>query len=135
VPVPSQAIGYKFCLCFNDFSIIFILELLFFSFYIVKKSKVTNTYVHELYIIYKVQDYSVLYNNFICMGCHIPHMCALNNYLMTTELIHNILTPPFIKKRKYNNIGSVPKSNRRITERGKIDNPNTKIHDLSLFWL
>jgi hypothetical protein len=30
---------------------------------------------------------------------------------------------------------TLPKSNIKKVERGKIDNPNTQIHDLSLFWL
>jgi hypothetical protein len=31
-------------------------------------------------------------------------------------------------------VGTVPKSNRKIAERDKIDNPNTKIDDLPLSW-
>ena len=33
---------------------------------------------------------------------------------------------------KYHTVGTGPKSNRKIVERGKIDNPNTQIHDRSL---
>jgi hypothetical protein len=32
-------------------------------------------------------------------------------------------------------VGIVPKSNRKITERGKIDSPSTRIHDRSLSYL
>ncbi len=36
---------------------------------------------------------------------------------------------------KYHIVGTIPKSNIEIEERGKIDAPNTQIHDHSLFWL
>ena len=36
---------------------------------------------------------------------------------------------------KIPNVGKVPKSNRKIIERGKNDTPNTQIHDHSLSWL
>jgi hypothetical protein len=32
-------------------------------------------------------------------------------------------------------LGTVPKSNRKIVEKGKIDNLNTPVHDRSLSWL
>jgi hypothetical protein len=32
-------------------------------------------------------------------------------------------------------IGAIPKSNIKIVERGKIDIPNTQMHDRSLSWL
>jgi len=32
-------------------------------------------------------------------------------------------------------VGTVPKSNRKIVERGKIDTLNTQIYDRSLYWL
>jgi hypothetical protein len=32
-------------------------------------------------------------------------------------------------------VGAVPKSNREILETGKVDTPNTQIHDRSLSWL
>ena len=37
-------------------------------------------------------------------------------------------------KNKYHTFGTVPKSNRKIVERGKIDTPNTYIHYRSLCW-
>jgi hypothetical protein len=33
------------------------------------------------------------------------------------------------------NVRKVPKSNRKIIEKGKNDTPNTQIHDRSLSWL
>jgi hypothetical protein len=39
------------------------------------------------------------------------------------------------KKKKKNTIGKVPKSNRKIIERGRIDTPNIQIHDRLLSWL
>ena len=36
--------------------------------------------------------------------------------------------------KKYHTVGTVPKSNRKIVERCKIETPNTQIHDLSLSW-
>ena len=38
--------------------------------------------------------------------------------------------------QKYYTVGTVPKSNTEIVQRGKIDTPNTQIHDLShsLVW-
>jgi len=38
-----------------------------------------------------------------------------------------------MKKQKYHTVRTVPKSNRKIVESGKIDTPN--IHDRSLSWL
>jgi len=40
-----------------------------------------------------------------------------------------------MKNTKYHTVGTVPKSIRKIVERGKIDTPNTQIHDRSLSWL
>jgi hypothetical protein len=37
-------------------------------------------------------------------------------------------------KKQKNTVGTVPKSNREILGRGKIDTPNTQIHDRSLSW-
>jgi len=34
-----------------------------------------------------------------------------------------------IKSKKYYTVGIVPKSNRKIVERGKIDTPDTQKHD------
>ena len=39
------------------------------------------------------------------------------------------------RKKKYPTIRTVPKSNRKIRNRCKIDTPNTHIHDCSLSWL
>ena len=39
------------------------------------------------------------------------------------------------EKQKYNNVGTVPKSNRKMVEIGKITTHNTQIHDYSLSWL
>ena len=40
-----------------------------------------------------------------------------------------------MKNKKYYKVGTIPKSNIKIVERGKIDTPNTQIHDRSLSWL
>jgi len=40
-----------------------------------------------------------------------------------------------MKDKKYHTYVTVPKSNRKIVERGKLDTPDTKIHDHSLSWL
>jgi hypothetical protein len=37
-----------------------------------------------------------------------------------------------MKNKKCSTVGSIPKSNIKIVERGKIDTPNTEIHDHSL---
>ena len=34
-----------------------------------------------------------------------------------------------MKNKKYHTVGTVPKSNRKIVERGKIDTLSTQIHD------
>jgi hypothetical protein len=34
-----------------------------------------------------------------------------------------------MKNKKYHNVGTILKSNTKIVERGKIDTPNTQIHD------
>ena len=39
------------------------------------------------------------------------------------------------KKKKYYTVGTVPKSNRKIVKRDKIDIPITQIHDHPLLWL
>jgi hypothetical protein len=36
---------------------------------------------------------------------------------------------------KYHTVGTIPKSNIKIVERGKIDISNTQIHDCPLSWL
>ena len=40
-----------------------------------------------------------------------------------------------MKNKKYHTVRTVPKSNRKIAERCKIDTPNTQMHDLTLFLL
>ena len=40
-----------------------------------------------------------------------------------------------MKSKKYHTVGTIPKSNIKIVKRGKIDTPNTQIHDWSIFWL
>jgi len=40
-----------------------------------------------------------------------------------------------MKGKKYHIVGTVPKSNIEILERGKIDTFNTQIHVSSLSWL
>jgi len=37
-----------------------------------------------------------------------------------------------MKKKKYHTVRTVPKSNRKIVKRGKIDTPNILKHDRSL---
>jgi hypothetical protein len=39
------------------------------------------------------------------------------------------------KNKKYHAVGTVPNSNRKMVERGKIATTNTQIHDRSLSWL
>ena len=36
-----------------------------------------------------------------------------------------------MKNKRYNTVGKVPESNVKIVERGKIDNPNKQIHDVT----
>jgi hypothetical protein len=40
-----------------------------------------------------------------------------------------------MENKKCSTVGSIPKSNIKIVERGKIDTINTQIHDCSLSWL
>ena len=40
-----------------------------------------------------------------------------------------------MKNKKYDTVETIPKSNIKMTERGKFDTPNTQIHDRSLSWL
>ena len=40
-----------------------------------------------------------------------------------------------LKNNKYHTVGTVPKYERKIVERGKIDTSNTQMHDCSLSWL
>jgi len=39
------------------------------------------------------------------------------------------------QQKNYHTVGTAPKPKRKIGESGKIDTPNTQIHDLSLSWL
>ena len=39
-----------------------------------------------------------------------------------------------MKNKKYHTVRTLLKSNVKIVERGKIDTPNTQIHDSSLSW-
>ena len=41
--------------------------------------------------------------------------------------------PNKVKNKIYHTVGTVPKSNRKITERDTIDTPNTQIHDMLTF--
>ena len=40
-----------------------------------------------------------------------------------------------MKNKHYHAIGTVPKYNKHVKERGNIDTSNTQIHDRSLSWL
>jgi hypothetical protein len=40
-----------------------------------------------------------------------------------------------MKNSKYHTVGTIPKSNIKIVERGKFDTPNTQLHAHSLSWL
>jgi hypothetical protein len=40
-----------------------------------------------------------------------------------------------IKNKNYHTVRTVPKSNRKIVERGKNQYPNTHVHNRSLPWL
>jgi hypothetical protein len=40
-----------------------------------------------------------------------------------------------MNNQKYHTVGTVLKSNLKIVERGKMDNPNTYIHDKAFPWL
>ena len=40
-----------------------------------------------------------------------------------------------MENKKYHTVGTIPKSNIKIVERGNIDTSNTKIYDQSLSWL
>jgi hypothetical protein len=39
-----------------------------------------------------------------------------------------------MKNKKYHTVGMIPKSNRKIVEKGKIDALNTNIYERSLSW-
>ena len=39
-----------------------------------------------------------------------------------------------MKKKKYHTVGTVLKFNTKFVETGKMDTPNTQIHDRSLSW-
>jgi hypothetical protein len=39
-----------------------------------------------------------------------------------------------MKNEKYYTVGTIPKSNIKIVEKGKIDTPNTHMHDRPLSW-
>ena len=58
-------------------------------------------------------------------------MCAYLNaqfYLLIDSSIK-------MENKKYHTVGTIPKSNIKIVERGNIDTSNTKIYDQSLSWL
>jgi len=38
-----------------------------------------------------------------------------------------------MKNKKYHTVGTILRSNIKIVERGKIDTPNTQIHDCSWY--
>jgi hypothetical protein len=40
-----------------------------------------------------------------------------------------------MKNKKYHNVRKIPKSNRKITERGQMNAPETHIHHCSPSWL
>ena len=39
-----------------------------------------------------------------------------------------------MKIKKYHNVGTIPKSNISVVKRGRVDTPNTQIHDRTLSW-
>jgi cell division protein FtsL len=41
----------------------------------------------------------------------------------------------FKQQKTYHTVGTIPKSNIEIVEKGKIDTSKTQIHDCSLSWL
>jgi hypothetical protein len=40
-----------------------------------------------------------------------------------------------MKTKKYHTVGTIHKSDIKIVERGKMDTPNTEMHNRSLSWL
>ena len=44
------------------------------------------------------------------------------------------MSVPKWNSKKYHTVGTFPKSNRQIAERGEIDTPNAQMHDHSLSW-
>jgi LEA14-like dessication related protein len=48
-----------------------------------------------------------------------------NKNITLSEQFRNLI-------KKYHTVGSVPKSNRKFVKRGKINTPNTQIHDRPL---
>jgi hypothetical protein len=42
---------------------------------------------------------------------------------------------PLPPKNKYHTVGTFPKPIRKMVERGKMDTPNTQIHDRIISWL
>ena len=60
----------------------------------------------------------------------------LYNIIYTKEsLINYKILMNKMKNKKYHTVETIPKLNIKIVERGKIDTPNTQIHDPSLSWL
>jgi hypothetical protein len=57
------------------------------------------------------------------------------NFFNTFSIGYNAILSNKVKNIKYHTFGTIPKSNIKIVERGKIDTPNTQIHDCSLSWL
>ena len=57
------------------------------------------------------------------------------NFFHTFSIGYNAILSNKVKNKKYNTVGTIPKSNIKIVESGKIGNSNTQIHDWLLTFL
>ena len=122
-----------------------------------KKSKVTNAYVHGLYIFCMFIGTAIsLLSILLSEGTGSTHRKAnllTIKYQMKSKKYNTVRTiqhwqnSPKIKYQnttlseqsldqisKYNTVRTVPRSNIKIVERGKIDTPNTQIHNRLRSW-
>jgi hypothetical protein len=53
---------------------------------------------------------------------------ALKKWFISLHRLNNKM-----KNIKYHTVGTIPKANIKIVERGKINTPNTQIHDLAWY--
>ena len=79
---------------------------------------------------------NITYNNYAYYYCD-KAQTARNR--IKNKKYHAILTVQILMKnivgikwnaKKYHTVGTIPKSNFKIVERGQLDTPNTQIHDL-----
>jgi hypothetical protein len=72
---------------------------------------------------------------FVAIQVNFRFVAIQVNFRFVAIQVHFQFLMNKMKNKKYQSVWTVHKSNRKFIERGKIDSPNTHVHDHSLSWL